>query len=205
MVKAIFIVLDGMDGSGKSEMIKLLHDYLSKNEKYRVLMTREPTDGVFGKKIREILAREEDPSINGENMLDLFIRDREEHLKNTIIPFLNNSDGHDMNIVICDRYYFSTIAFQATQGLDIKMLIEINKDFLKPEIAFIMDIKPEDALERIKTRKKEKFEQLQFMKRLRAKFLELPNLLEDNIKIIDASKNRDEVFESLRQQINKLL
>jgi len=60
-------------------------------------------------------------------------------------------------------------------------------------------------LDRIKTRKKEKFEQLRFMNKLRAKFLELPNILEDNIKIIDASKDRDIVFENLRQDINKLL
>lgn len=205
MVKAVFIVLDGLDGSGKSEMIGLLHDYLSKSEKYKVMITREPTDGDYGQKIRKILANETDPSINGENMLDLFIRDREEHLKNVIIPFLNNSNDHDVNIVICDRYYYSTIAFQTTQGLDMKMLIEINKEFLKPDIAFIMDIEPKDALDRIKTRKKEKFEQLRFMNKLRAKFLELPNILEDNIKIIDASKDRDIVFENLRQEINKLL
>jgi len=205
MVKGFFIVLDGLDGSGKSEMVKLLHDYFSKNDKYRILTTREPTDGKYGKGVRGILANENDPNINPGKILELFIKDREEHLKNTIIPFLNKSNGHDVNIVICDRYYYSTIAFQATQGLDIKMLIEINKEFLKPEIAFIFDVKPEIALERIKSRKKEKFEQLKFMNKLRAKFLELPKLLNDNIKIIDASKDINEVFEVIREYVDKLL
>ena len=137
-------------------------------------------------------------------MLELFIKDREEHLRNTIIPFLNKSNGL-ANAVISDRYYYSTIAFQATQGLDIKMLIEINKEFLKPDIAFIMDINPEIALERIKTRKKEKFERIEFMNKLRDKFLELPGFLNDNIKVIEASRAKNEVFEDIRKEVDKLL
>ena len=205
MVKAIFIVLDGMDGSGKSEVMKLLYDYLSKNDKYNILMTREPSNSKYGREIRDILANEGNPNTNSDKMLELFIKDREEHLKNTIIPFLNQSNGHEANIVLSDRYYYSTIAFQATQGLDIKMLVELNKEFLKPDIAFILDIKPDIALERIKTRKKEKFEQIEFMNKMRNKFLELPKFLNDNIKIIDASKDMNEVFEDMREEVNKIV
>ena len=205
MVKGIFIVLDGLDGSGKSETVRLLHDYLSKNSRYNILMTMEPTDGKYGKEIRSILESEKDPKINGQKMLDLFIRDREEHLRDTVVPFLNRLDNHEANIVICDRYYYSTIAFQATQGLDIKMLVEINKEFLKPDIAFIMDIKPKIALERIKSREKEKFENIKFMNKLREKFLEMPKLLNDNIKIIDASRDADSVFDDIRKEVDRLL
>jgi len=91
MVIAIFIVLDGMDGSGKSEMVRILYDYLSKNDKYNVLITMEPTNSKYGKEIRDILANGGDPNINSNKMLELFIKDREEHLKNIIIPFLNKS------------------------------------------------------------------------------------------------------------------
>ncbi len=205
MSKGIFIVLDGLDGSGKSEMSKLLGNYISSNNKdCNILVTREPTDGKYGKQIREILANEKDPRINSQKLLELFIKDREEHLKKEIVPFLNK-EGKGKNAVICDRYYYSTIAFQATQGLDIKMLIEVNKGFLKPDLALILDIKPETALERIKTRKKEKFEQLEFMKKLRQRFLEMPKLLNDDIKIIDASKSKEEVFEDIRKEIENML
>ena len=78
MSKGIFIVLDGLDGSGKSEMAKLLGSYISSNNKScNILVTREPTDGKYGKEIRNILANEADPKINGHKLLELFIKDRE--------------------------------------------------------------------------------------------------------------------------------
>ncbi len=205
MAKSLFMVLDGMDGSGKSEMVKMLHNYLfSKSKSYRILTTREPTGGRYGKEIREILASDKDPKENAEKLLELFIKDRHEHVNNSIVPFLKKSNG-DINIVLCDRYYYSTIAFQAVQGLDMKMLVEKNKNFLKPDVAFIMDLRPEIALERIKKREREKFENIGFMRNLRGRFLQLPKILKDNIKIIDASKEADEVFENIKKEVDKML
>ena len=206
MVKGFFIVVDGVDGSGKGEMVKLLHNYIfSKDKSYSILTTREPTNGTYGKEIREILAEDKDPKINAGKLLDLFIKDREEHVNSIIIPFLKKTNNEEMNIVICDRYYYSTIAFQATQGLEIEMLIQKNKKFPSPDIAFIMDVKPEIALERIKKREKEKFEQLEFMNKLRDKFLELTKILDDNIKIIDASKELHDVFKDIKKEVDKML
>ena len=206
MKKGIFIVVDGIDGSGKSEIIKMLHNYLfSKHKKYRILTTREPTNGVYGSKIRQMLKYENDPKSNRKQLMELFIKDRKEHLKNIIEPFLKNSDRHELNIVICDRYYYSTIAFQSAQGLDIKLLTEKNKKFRTPDIAFILDIEPTLALERINYRKKEKFEQLNFMKKIRENYLKLPKLLDDNIKIIDSSKTLNKVFEDIRKEADAAL
>ena len=206
MKNGLFIVVDGIDGSGKSEIVKMLHNYLfSKSKKYRILTTREPTNGTYGNQIREMLRREKDPKSSSEKLMELFIKDRKEHLKNTIEPFLNNSSKHELNIVLCDRYYYSTIAFQSAQGLSINEIVNKNIKFKKPDLSFILDVEPSLALKRIEYRAKEKFEQLEFMKKIRANFLKLPKLLDDNIKIIDSSKSLVEIFEDIKKEVDDIL
>ena len=206
MKKNLFIVIDGIDGSGKSGIIKMLHNYLFSKKKHRILTTREPTEGIYGRKIREMLRDDKETDSNKENIMDLFIKDREEHLKNAILPFLDSSND-EMHIVLCDRYYHSTIAFQHAQGFDIITLIEKNKDFRKPDIAFILDVEPETALKRIGSdnRKLEKFEKLGFMEKVRRNFLGLKGHLKENIRIIDANKDIDEVLDEIKKEIDKLV
>ena len=204
MAKGLFIVLDGLDGSGKSVMIERIKRYLDSKD-CRVLATREPTDGEYGRQARELLKREKDPMANAQKCLELYVKDRKEHLEKTVLPFLKKEGS---NIVLCDRYYYSTLAFQHTQGLSWENVLNANKGFEKPDVAFILDVPPETALERIsKSRnQKEKFEQLEFMKKLRKNFLQLPELLkEDTIRIIDASKGKEEVFKQLKEEMDKLL
>jgi len=206
MKKGMFIVVDGIDGSGKSEIVKMLHNYLfSKHKKYRLLTTREPTSGKYGKQIRKMLIAEKNPESSGKKLVELFIKDRQEHLKSAIEPFLRKSSRHELSIALCDRYYYSTIAFQSAQGLDMEEMIKRNKKFRKPDVAFILDAAPSIALERIKYRKKEKFEQLDFMKKIRKNFLKLPELMDDNIKIIDSSKPIKNVFEAAKKELDRIL
>ncbi|HZX44467.1 MAG TPA: dTMP kinase [Candidatus Nanoarchaeia archaeon] len=198
---ALFIVFDGLDGSGKGEMIKKLEEYLKKKG-LNVLVTKEPTDGEYGKQAREILKTDKNPKSAAEKCLSLFVKDREEHLSD-IWPFLQKKKG----AVISDRYYYSTIAFQHTQGIPMEEVIAENMEFKAPDIAFILDLPAETALERIEKRgnPKEKFEQLSFMKKLRQNFLKLKDELADNIKVIDASKDVDNVFAEIKKEIDNLI
>jgi dTMP kinase len=206
MKKSLFIVVDGMDGSGKTETVKMVHNYLfSKSKRYRILTTREPTNGQFGSKIRKMLNEESDPLESKNELVELFIKDREDHMKKTIDPFLDGGNENETNIVICDRYYYSTIAFQSAQGLDREMLIERNRTFRRPDISFILDVDPALALDRIKNRKKEKFEQLEFMKKIRENFLDMPKIFDENIVIIDSSGSLKSVFSSIIKEIENLI
>ena len=151
-----------------------------------------------------MLANETDPIQSKDELTELFVKDRKEHLEKTIIPFLNSTE-EDTNIVICDRYYYSTISFQGAQGIEIQELIEKNKDFLKPDITFILDVEPDVALKRIEYRKKEKFEQLGFMKKIRENFLKLPEMLEDQIMIVNSNKPIKEVFNQIKKEVEKVI
>ncbi|MFH1827985.1 MAG: dTMP kinase [Nanoarchaeota archaeon] len=200
MVK-LFIVLDGIDGSGKGEVLKRLVDHFSKTLK--VVKTEEPTQGIYGKEIRQLL-KEKDPLNNKDKLLDLYIKDRGQHVNNVISPFLKNGSG----LLLCDRYYYSTIVYQSAQGILGQEVVIKNSGFPKPHICFILDLTAEKALDRITQRNRglEKFEKIGFLKRIREGFLRLSNILnDDNIKIIDASKGKEEVFEAIKKEIEKLI
>ena len=202
-MRNLFIVIDGMDGSGKGEQIKKLSHYLL-SQGYNVLKTFEPTNGKYGKRIRGMLREHKDPLSNSDEMLDLYCMDRREHLRNEIEPFI--SEGTN-KIVISDRYYHSTMVFQSAQGIPIQKIINMNKNFRKPDLMLVLDLEPKTSLERIKKRGNgnEKFEQLGFMEKLRMNFLSLPKILDENIKVIDASKTIEEVFEQIKSEVDKLL
>jgi len=125
----MFIVIDGPDGAGKSTLAKMLTEKLAEAD--RVLLTAEPTKTELGKKIRQILANgtEEEKS----TLTELFVKDRGEHINDFIIPNVN--DGY---VVISDRYRYSTVCYQHLQGEETQKLVNLNKDFISPDITFIV-------------------------------------------------------------------
>jgi len=202
-----FIVIDGIDGCGKGEQIKMLHNYLfDKNKRNVILTTREPTYGVYGVKIRKILKEDEDPYEKAEHLLGLYTKDRNEHLESIVIPFLKNENGDIKKFVLCDRYYYSTYAFQQTQGIPFDEIHKLQMNFLKPDVTFILDVDSEVALSRIDKSRNivEKFEKLEFMRKVRQNFIDLKSKLNENIIIIDASKSKKEVFDDIISHLKKM-
>lgn len=140
MVKGLFIVMEGLDGSGKSTQTQLLFKYLKQKCK-EVIFTFEPTDGPVGKLLKENYLRQKNmPLVDAF----LFSADRDEHVKEVILPALDQG-----KIVICDRYKYSTLAYQQTQGLNLSWLIELNKHFPKPDLMIFVDVLPETCMERM--------------------------------------------------------
>ncbi len=189
------IVFEGLDGSGQSTQTSLLRDFLIEKG-FQVLTTKEPTkDSEAGKKIRQILDEKtkEDPA----ELQKLFAQDREEHLKNLIIPALK-----ERKIVISDRYFFSTFAFGASYGLNLEQLIKLNENFLLPDATFILKVSPRICIERIEKRGivKTLFEKEEKMARVWRTYEIMPQRFE-NVFIIDGEKPIQEVFEEVKKYV----
>ena len=198
-----FIVFEGIDGSGKGTIIKMFENYLLESgaAKSDILVTAEPTDGKYGRELRSMLSRCKNPKENALLFLELYVKDRREHIKNTILPALSQG-----KIVLCDRYKYSTIAYQAAQGIPNEKLIEIHNKMPVPDIALIFDISPEIAISRIESAHerngKDVFEKQKFLEKVRANFLRMPVFFpKENIAIIDVSNEVGNVFEVVKSEL----
>lgn len=191
-----FIVVEGLDGSGKSSQVDLLIDFLKKMGK-EVIITKEPTmDSESGRKIKQVLRKEivmDDPL----ELQKLYVQDRDEHLKNKVIPALKEG-----KYVVSSRYYFSTFAYGGSDGLDVEMLVELNNNFLQPDISIIIDVPAESCMKRIEGRGelKEYFEELEKLKKIREFYKSFPNRFEQ-VVLIDGERPIEEVFNIIKPLI----
>lgn len=195
---AAFIVFEGLDGSGQTTQASLLKDYLIKKG-YKVVLTKEPTlDSEAGKKLRKILDKK--IKIKPAELQKLFAQDRKEHLENVILPALKKG-----KIVISDRYFFSSFAYGASDGLDLDWLIKINEKFLLPDLTFILKVRPTICISRIEDRGNSKtlFEKKEKLAKVWQTYKVLPKLFE-NIKVINGEEKISEVFNQIKKAIPPL-
>ncbi len=140
-MKGKLIVLEGIDGSGKSSIGMMLTDSLNKLG-IKSIYTFEPTHAYYGSKLRESMLSND---LKPEEELSLFIADRKEHIKHMIKPAVN--DGY---VIVLDRYIYSSIAYQGAKGIDKEYIYNLHKDFiLEPDLVFIFHLTIETALKRI--------------------------------------------------------
>jgi dTMP kinase len=190
MENGLFVVFEGIDGSGKSSCIASVADALKKKN---VIVTSEPTRSKIGMLIRS------SQDIMPETEALLFTADRAEHT-------LEIKKWKEENkIVLCDRYYASTVAYQAADGIDMHWLLRLNsKVIIQPDLTLLFDIDPEKGLQRVEARgEKSKFERLEYLKDVRKNYLRIAKKY--NFVIIDASRTKEEVFKDVMQHISKLI
>ncbi len=164
--KGLFIVFEGIDGSGKSTQAELLARRLRRRG-LEVVTLREPTAGKWGQKIRELSRTR--GSIRPEEELELFIRDRKENVARNIKPALDGG-----KTVILDRYYYSTLAYQGARGLPLEEIRRRHRRFaVVPDLVFILDVPVSAGLRRIKDRPiiYSHFEEKEYLKKVRKIFL----------------------------------
>lgn len=189
----MFIVFEGLDGSGQSTQAKLLKDYLEKERNLSVVLTKEPTDKPpIGDLIRRILRKE--IFVSPAALQLLFCADRSEHLEQVIKPALKKNQW-----VISDRYFYSTVVY-GSLNLDVEWLIKLNEQFLIPDVVFLLKVSPEICLQRIDESrdKREFFEELDKLKRIWQTY-EILSQRFSNIKVIDGERNIEEVLKEVKR------
>ncbi len=165
MSRGTFIVFEGIDGTGKTTQISLLTELLQVAG-HQVVQTREPSDGQFGQKIRALFNSRKE--ITREEEISLFLEDRREHVRDCIEPALEQGQ-----VVLCDRYFYSTAAYQGAAGEDPVQLFERNRFAPVPDLAIFLTIDPEESVRRIEQGRGDTlndFEQLEQLKKVASLF-----------------------------------
>lgn len=200
MGKGFFFVIEGLDGSGKTEISRRLVEILESVslQKNNIKLTFEPHDpscgGLF---IRQVLLKKR--NYDPRTLALAFAANRADHLTRDIIPFLN---GGGNRVVICDRYYLSSLVYQSTDEIPIDEIMLYNSGAVKPDLTIFLNASDSTCYQRMRERaeSKELFEAN--LRKIREKYLESIDYLQqvhgDNIIEINADGSKSEV-------INKIL
>jgi dTMP kinase len=206
-----FIVIEGPDYCGKGTQSRLLVNYLLDHPKDRgqksfsVVATREPTGSPFGRRIRELFASLKDPKSEAETITQLFFQDRRWHIDNMILPGLKHAH------VVCDRFMYSTIAYQQAQGIDLRYLLEEQRSFIIPHLTILILPSVEQMIKRKAAERDRPYEEVfekshDFMAEVRGNYARMKEWLPDhNIVVLDGDRTPQEIFEDVKREVDKVL
>lgn len=163
-----FIVFEGLDGAGKTTQAQLLAERLQ-HAGYAVVRLKEPTDGPWGQKLRQLMQQGRQ-GVRPATELEWFLADRREDVEQNIRPALARGQ-----MVILDRYYFSTMAYQGALGCDPETIRQRNEAFAPPpDLLFVLEISPTHGLQRVQhQRAPDSFEQLEYLERVATFFAQM--------------------------------
>ena len=196
----MFITFEGIEGSGKSTQIQMLKEFFEKKS-LKAFFTKEPGSSEIGKEIRSILLNKEN-KIYPQTEIFLIFADRVQHVEEIIKPNLNEG-----KIVVSDRYYDSSVAYQGQREgiskIEIYELIE-NLDLPTPDITFLLDLPANVGLKRAKNRASlDRFEseEISFHEGVRQNYLDLHEQNLERIVKIDATQSPNEIFSNIIKKI----
>lgn len=197
MPDSFFLVLEGLDGSGKSEITRRLAQRLTASlGAERVLATYEPeNDYAAGVYIRDVLGKR--ITVSPRTLALAFALNRADHNERMIAPFLAGGSGR---VLLCDRYYHSSLVYQSSGGLSVDDVWALNHTALIPDLTLFLDASPETCYQRTgkRTGERELFEER--FTETRAKYFSVFDMLrarEEQIEIIDANVPIREVLNNI--------
>jgi dTMP kinase len=195
----ILIAVEGIDGAGKTTQVDRLCTSLS-NLGETVVRSKEPTNGPHGRRLRESA---QNGRLDAHEELATFIADRREHVKTVIRPALDRGE-----IVILDRYFYSTIAYQGVRtGHHPCELYHDMREFPTPDVTFLIDVEPEIGLHRISNTRGDtpnEFERLESLSAIRKLFIELLECAPE-IHQINGMPNIDAVYHDVIHKLIEVL
>lgn len=206
-----FITLEGLDGCGKSTQLEREASRL-RQEGCAVVTTQEPGGTATGRKIREIVLHASAHPLSASTELALMFAARSQHIEEIILPAL-----HAENIVLCDRFTDSSVAYQGYgRGIPpdaIQTLEDLFCHGLRPDLTIILDIDPETGMTRARARnraaqeKETRFEEegLEFFRRVRKGYEEIARQEPKRIQIIDGKGSVDDVHHEVHNHVRKVV
>lgn len=202
-----FISFEGGEGSGKTTIIEMLAKELI-NLGYDLVKTREPGGSKIAEEIRTIILNNENTNMDYKTEALLFAASRRQHLKEVIIPALEEE-----KIVICDRFVDSSLAYQGyARGLGIEEIYEINKYAIGnvfPDLTLYIDVDPNVGLSRAKGRGRKvdrlDLEKLSFHELVREGYLEVAKRYPERVKIINGNRDIKEIYNDIKAEVMKKL
>jgi dTMP kinase len=209
----MFITLEGIEGSGKTSQIDRLAAFFN-DRGMEWVTTRQPGGTAIGESIRSILLNPENDTLSPMTELLLYLADRAQHINEVIRPALAAG-----KTILCDRYFDATVVYQGfARGLSIELLLELHRilfDNLKPDVTLLLDLDPQQGLERAWQQlnsgqraggeSRFEYEALAFHEKVRAGYLELAKREPQRFRIIDAGRSADHVFAEITKALAPFL
>jgi dTMP kinase len=196
--RPLFIVFEGIDGSGKSTQCDILYRHIV-SLGFPAVRLAEPTDGQWGRKIRAMLKEKE--MAPADEQMRLFILDRQEDAEKNITPALEEN-----KIIVMDRYYYSNAAYQGAAGMAPDAIIAENRkmEFPEPDRVYFVDLPPDRAMRRVTIRgeAREVFEKESFLRKVRDNFL---SIADERFLVVDGTKSIEEIFGEIKRDFEGLL
>ena len=181
----VLVNLEGIDGCGKSTQSKLLLEKLE-GEGEKVIILKEPTKRPHGQKLWDVLHGKR--KATNEEILELFVLDRIQHVEEKIQPALD-----DGTVILMDRYYYSSMAYQVAGGIDVEEIRKKHVFAPKPDVVLIFDLPVSVALERVKGHSDaDEFEKEEHLEKVRVAYLDLEN--DPLVRIVDATRTPEGIF-----------
>ena len=191
----VLVNLEGIDGCGKSTQSKLLLEKLE-GEGEKVIILKEPTKRPHGQKLWDVLHGKR--KATNEEILELFVLDRIQHVEEKIQPALD-----DGTVILMDRYYYSSMAYQVAGGIDVEEIREKHAFAPKPDVVLIFDLPVSVALERVKGHSDaDEFEKEEHLEKVREAYLDLEN--DPLVRIVDATGTPEEIFGNVWRLVSEV-